>query len=185
MKLFETRPDLIDCAEIFSKMDSSPDKMLSSGIKFILAIYGAPKTINSIDSYRYCSFVKNTKKNKSVQLACLPPTSASSRQYLYRVYYQVQIWLSNYMDPEKWGWTLKDNCLEPIQTLLPPAPEKLLNTIFCNCKKGCNNNCGCRKVGLFCSQVCSNCQGQSCSNVESNIEEDEDDSVQDDASSIL
>ncbi|GBM38239.1 hypothetical protein AVEN_47336-1 [Araneus ventricosus] len=46
--------------------------------------------------------------------------------------------------------------------------KNLLNSIFCNCKKGCNYNCGCKKVELFCSQVCSNCQGQSCSNIESN-----------------
>lgn len=26
--------------------------------------------------------------------------------------------------------------LEPVQTLLPSAPEELLNTMFCNCKKG-------------------------------------------------
>lgn len=60
---------------------------------------------------------------------------------------------------------------EPIQTLLPPAPEKLLNTIFCNCKKGCSAKCGCRKVGLECSPACTNCQGQSCSNVQMNTTE--------------
>ncbi|GBM17619.1 hypothetical protein AVEN_80908-1 [Araneus ventricosus] len=103
-----------------------------------------------------------------VQLPCLPPTSAAAYQHLCRVYYQVQVWLGNELDPENWGWVLKDNGLQPIQTLLPPAPEKLLNTIFFNCKKDCNYNCGCKKVGLFCSQVCSNCQGQSCSKVESN-----------------
>ena len=183
-KLFEKRPDLVECAEVFSKIDSSPDIIIASGIKFILAIYGASQNINSIDSYRYLSFVKNTRKNKSVQLACLPPTSASAHQHVYRVYYQVQVWLGNNMDPEKWGWTLKENCLKPIPTLLPPAPENLLNTIFCNCKKGCNNNCGCRKVGLFCTQVCSSCQGQSCHNVELSTEEDED-GAYDDMSSML
>jgi len=43
--------------------------------------------------------------------------------------------LGNELDPEDWGWVFKDNGLEPVQTLLPPAPEKLLNTFFCNCKK--------------------------------------------------
>ena len=51
------------------------------------------------------------------------------------------------MKPENWGWALKENCFEPIQTLLPPAPDKLLNTIFCNCKNGGNNVGGCRKRG--------------------------------------
>lgn len=92
---------------------------------------------------------------------------------MYRVYYQVQTWLGNQLNPEDWGWKLIDNTLEPIKTLLPPAPEKLLNTIFCNCKKGCSAKCGCKKVGLQCTPACTNCQGQSCSNVQlSTIEED-------------
>jgi hypothetical protein len=107
-----------------------------------------------------------------VQLACLPPISASAQQHLFRVYYQVQVWLGNKLDPEEWGWKLVDNTLEPIQILLPPAPEKLLNTIFCNCKKGCNAKCGCKKVGLFCSLACTSCQGQSWSNIESPLGED-------------
>ena len=33
--------------------------------------------------------------------------------------------------------------------------------------------CGCRRVGLSCLPACTNCQGQSCSNVQSNpIDED-------------
>ncbi|GBP22242.1 Histone-lysine N-methyltransferase SETMAR [Eumeta japonica] len=108
---------------------------------------------------------KNTRNKKQVQLSCLPPTSASAIQHFYRVYYQVQTWLDNELNPEDWGWRLIGNTLEPIQTLLPPAPDKLLNTIFCNCKKGCNAKCGCRRVGLLCSLACTECQGQSCSNV--------------------
>ncbi|GBN38027.1 hypothetical protein AVEN_264973-1 [Araneus ventricosus] len=112
--------------------------------------------------------MKNTRNNKRVQLSYLPPTSAAAYQHLCRVYYQVQVWLGNELNPETWGWVLKDNSLVPIQTLLPPAPEKPLNTIFCNCKKGFNYNCGCKRVGLFSSQLYSNCQGNSYSNVESN-----------------
>ena len=61
-----------------------------------------------------------------------------------------------------------------VESNLPPASEKLLNTIFCNCKKGCVKNCGCKKVGLFCSLVCTSCQGQSYyNNVESNTTNDD------------
>lgn len=60
--------------------------------------------------------------------------------------------------------------------LMSPDPDELLNTIFCNCQKGCSTNCGCRKVGLPCSIVCSYCRGQSCLNLsEANIETDDDD----------
>ena len=137
-------------------------------LKETFYVYGAPKKINCINKYRYLTFVKNTRNKKQVQLSCLPPTSASAHQHLYRVYYQVQTWLGNQLNPEDWGWKLTDNTLEPIQTILPPAPDKLLNTIFCNCKKGCGAKCGCRRVGLLCSAACSNCQGQSCSNVQLN-----------------
>ncbi|KAL4104439.1 hypothetical protein QTP88_019740 [Uroleucon formosanum] len=172
-KLFEKCQDLVDYAEVFKNIDSSPDIILTNGIRFLLAMYGAPKKIDSIDKYRYLSFVKNTRSNKSVKLPCLLPTSPAAYQRLYRVYYQVQVWLGNELNPEDWGWVFKDNGLEPVQTLLPPAPEKLLNTIFCNCKKGCSYNCSCKKVGLFCSLVCNNCRGQSCSNVEPNIADNE------------
>ena len=60
--------------------------------------------------------------------------------------------------------------MEPIQTILPLAPDKLLNTFFCNCKKGCGAKCGCRRGGLLCSAACSNCQG---SNIQLNpLDED-------------
>ncbi|GBN12848.1 hypothetical protein AVEN_274272-1 [Araneus ventricosus] len=93
-------------------------------------MYGAPKKSDSIDKYRYLSLMKNTRNNKRVQLSCLPPTSAAAYQHLCCVYYQVQVWLGNELHPEDWEWVLKDNSLEPIQTLIPPAPEKPLNTIF-------------------------------------------------------
>lgn len=171
-KLFEKK-DLIDCAKVFIEIDSSPQTIITKGIRFLLAVYGAPKKIDCIDKYRYLTFVKNTRNKKQVQLSCLPPTSASAIQHLYRVYYQVQTWLGYQLNPEDWGWKLINNTLEPIQTLFPPAPEKLLNITFCNCKKGCNAKCGCRKVGLLCSPACTNCQGQSCSNVELNTTADD------------
>jgi len=36
--------------------------------------------------------------------------------------------------------------------------------IFCNCTKGCNTNCGNRKIGVSCSIICEHCRGQSCLN---------------------
>lgn len=172
LKLFEKK-DLIDCAKVFTEINSSPQILITKGIRFLLAVYGAPKKIDCIDTFRYLTFVKNTRNKKQVQLSCLPPTSASATQHLFRVYYQVQTWQGNELNPEDWGWKLINNTLEPIRTLLPPAPEKLLNIIFCNCKKGCSAKCGCKKVGLQCSPACTNCQGVSCSNVQLNTREED------------
>ncbi|KAI5708041.1 hypothetical protein M8J77_015171 [Diaphorina citri] len=37
--------------------------------------------------------------------------------------------------------------------------DSLLSLVACSCKKGCSKNCGCRSVGLFCSKLCANCEG--------------------------
>lgn len=52
----------------------------------------------------------------------------------------------------------------PVSMTEPPAPEKLLQSLFCSCKSGCENSCGCRKTGLYCSTACLNCSGVDCSN---------------------
>ncbi|GBN69822.1 hypothetical protein AVEN_121511-1 [Araneus ventricosus] len=119
------------------------DIILTNETRFFLAMYGASKKIDFIDKYRYLSFVKNTRNNKCAHLSCLLPTSAAAYQHLCRVDYQVQVWLGNELDPENWGW------------------------------EGCNYNSGCKKVGLFCSQVCSNYQGKSYSSVESNTKDED------------
>ena len=77
LKLFEKK-DLIDCAKIFEEIDSSPQTIITKGIRFLLAVYGAPKKIDCIDKYRYLTFVKDTRNKKQVPLSCLPPTSASA-----------------------------------------------------------------------------------------------------------
>lgn len=82
------------------------------------------------------------------------------------------MWIGNQLDPEQWGWPLINNVLEPIHTLLPPLPEKLLHTIFFNCKKGSYSKYSRKKVGLICSPACTSCQGQSCSNNESSMDDD-------------
>ena len=59
---------------------------------------------------------------------------------------------------------------EPIDTILEPGPEELLNVIRCNrtllTKNPCGaNNCSCRKNGLPCVTACRNCHGNNCTNV--------------------
>ncbi|GBP05331.1 hypothetical protein EVAR_61630_1 [Eumeta japonica] len=105
----------------------------------------------------------------------LPPTSAAAHQHFNRVYYQVQIWLGHDLEPQEWGWIMHHGFLEPTTTILTPAPNDLLNTIFCNCKNGCGSRCGCRKSGLLCSLACGQCNGQACLNAslyQSDINED-------------
>ena len=40
----------------------------------------------------------------------------------------------------------------------------VLKLISCSCKSGCGKRCGCVKVGLSCSAMCTICSGQACLN---------------------
>lgn len=164
-KLFENNKELINYANVFTKEECSPNVIFNSGIRFLLAMYKARVKEVSIDNHRYLTFAKLTQLKKPLELSSLPPTSSAARQHLYRVYYQVQVWFGNELNPLDWGCTLQDQILEPVKTLLPPAPDNLLNYILCNCIKACTLNCGCRKVGFYCSPVCGNCHGQDCLSV--------------------
>lgn len=44
LKLFEKK-DLIDCAKVFTEINSSPQILITKGIRFLLAVYGAPKKL--------------------------------------------------------------------------------------------------------------------------------------------
>lgn len=98
-KMFE-KQDLVQCAEVFKKSNSSQQDIMTYRIRFLYSMYGAPKKTTSLDKYQYACFVKNTR-NKTLQLlqlACLPATSVATHQHLFRVYYQVQVWLGYQLD---------------------------------------------------------------------------------------
>lgn len=97
-------------------------------MRFLLAMYGARLNEVSIDTLRYYCFAKSTRLNEAVKLSTFPPTSSAARPHLYRVYYQVQVLLGNALNPADWGWIMRNYILEPIPTLLPPAPD----TARCN-----------------------------------------------------
>jgi len=42
LKLFE-KQGLVDCADVFKESTSTPQAVITSGIRFLLSIYGAPK----------------------------------------------------------------------------------------------------------------------------------------------
>uniref|UniRef100_A0A8D8REL5 Uncharacterized protein n=1 Tax=Cacopsylla melanoneura TaxID=428564 RepID=A0A8D8REL5_9HEMI len=87
---------------------------------------------------------------------------------------QDQQWLGNNLPPQDWGWTMKGDVLVPNQTEDPPAPQVLLQTIFCRFMKDCSSGkCSCRKAMLSCNTACSHCQG-SCLNGIPFLDENED-----------
>ena len=159
------RFQFLDC---FSNPESTKDEIASAGERFILQLYGAEK-IQSLDRFRYVAYnhaIRKSSLSSSFKLESLPPTSAAAKQHSYRTFLTVQQWLGNKFNPTEWGWTLADEVLVPIGTDQPVAPECLLKMLWCGCKAGCGRACSCRKLGLHCSQMCSHCLGQTCSNIQ-------------------
>lgn len=102
-----------------------------------------------------------------IQAGIIAPTKAAAKYHSYRVYLTIQQWLQNELSPFEWGWIYNDNILVPIETDRPVVPDSVLDLIACGCKTGCLKSCGCRKVRVCCSPMCSHCNGQTCWNIHS------------------
>ena len=64
---------------------------------------------------------------------------------------------------------------EPVPTLEPMAPDKLLEFTSCNCRGDCSNQwCSCRKNDVKCISACGNCKGITCKNCTDDEEPGED-----------
>ena len=154
--------------DAFTSPTSTHDDVAQNGEDFLLQLYGGGDA-KTLDQKRYIMYKRSISKSSlsSVfKLETLPPTSAAAKYHSYRVYHTVQQWIGNELSPLDWGWRVSaSGLLVPIETDKPVAPDKILRMISCGCKTGCGQSCGCRKKGLHCSVMCSQCYGLTCSNI--------------------
>ena len=55
-------------------------------------------------------------------------------------------YLTDERSPTDWGWLKSGEGFVPVKTTLPPAPEKLLSVIRCNCQSDCSTlRCSCKR----------------------------------------
>ena len=113
----------------------------------------------NLDAARLWLFnVKVIKGCVAIDSTPLPPTSAAAYEHSLRVYYQVQAWLEQDLDPTEWGWNIKEGCHVPVTFQLPAAPYEILEIIHCGCKTGCKQHqCSCVRHGIMCGPGCVNC----------------------------
>ncbi|CAG2195139.1 unnamed protein product [Mytilus edulis] len=175
-KKISTNIKLQDHAAVFCQ-ESNVESIHKAGEQIFVALYGGLLDVETLDMLRYRIFAsKVCVGNIYVQVHTLPPTSDAAKLHCIRVYHQTQVWIGkgDKLDPKDWGWHVEDNKLLPIRALLPPAPEKLLRIIRCNCKLNCDTKrCSCRKHGIDCSPACGECRGMNCSNTSNITEADE------------
>ena len=109
----------------------------SLGKHFFFRSYGGVVTndIKDLNDLRYDRYRKITGSGR-VKLESLPPTSHAAYFHSLRVYYQVQYWAVDFLEPEeKWGLKRSSRGLEPIVMTIKSAPYDLLRSISCKCKK--------------------------------------------------
>ena len=162
--MLESNNQLKQTVTVFSTPQANPEDIAKAGEEVLLSLYSA-STLNSVDDFRLAAFKrKNAKKSMHsvFQVASLPPTSAAARQHSFWTYCQVQQWLENNIDPNAWGWILSYGSLLPNPTGLPPASDKLVRIVSCNCKAGCIRGCGCRRAGI--APQSATCTGLECNN---------------------
>lgn len=109
----------------------------------------------------------------SFKLEKLPPTEGAAKEHSLRSYWQLQSWLGNKKNPLNWGWKPYMVGISPKYTDEKLIPDELLKKICCGCSKGCGSmQCGCRKHGLQCTNLCTNCDCDNCSNFEKIVASD-------------
>lgn len=134
-------------AATFMNENSTRDEIFSQGIKFFLEVFNSKKkNITTLNELRYDMF--NAKAAvSSTFLKNLPPTDNAAKFHLLRTYAQVQIWRGKTMDASQFGWEKINGYFQPIPIAGLPAPDNLIEKVFCRCAKDCGNNCSCRKTG--------------------------------------
>ena len=136
IKVLEKKIDFEDTLVVLGESWDVLETLRSDLEKFTCAIYGHPR-FKSLDLLRLhllkrkCMKTDQIDPNKSVDLATLPPCSATLKEHIKRTNFQVKIWkdaLEPYHElpnPEFHGWKMEDGCLEPNWSEKPILPEEL------------------------------------------------------------
>jgi hypothetical protein len=143
LKKIVKEKQLQNAAKTFNQANPSSEEIIKSGEKALLILYDS-KMEEHLDQLRYVRFCQKIAKGKSfVHPESLPPTSAAAKYHSMRVYHQVQQWKRVSLQPEDWGWKLKDGKFNAKLTDIPPAHGSLLYDVtarktvlllWCTCK---------------------------------------------------
>ena len=97
------------------------------------------------------------KKNPSMNMERLPPTSAAVYQHILRAQYQCLVWEKaitavHGVEVSYYGYQLNDN---PVMTTQLPAPDEVLEPLRCGWNTGFGSgHCKCSRQGTSCTELC-------------------------------
>lgn len=124
--------ELQEVADVFNSQDSSEDDLNIGAEKFIHVLYkgNIGQSLEEIRYNKFESLASQSKLSIAERLSKLPQTKSALHQHAKRVYYQVQRWRGNDMDPTKWGWKRAGMLLIPVMSTDPPAAEEFLRQVM-------------------------------------------------------
>lgn len=161
-------PGLSTLAKPFNDPCANPKVLVKNGCELIKSIYNCQNKKISLDDLRFLRY-KSLVKKSTFKLHKLPPTVGTATQHILRAYFQLQVWRDNdEILATDWGW--KEVIVDDVNILMPRLtdkqviPDELLVIISCGCEKtNCSSQtCGCRKLGLKCTDFCQHCPDESC-----------------------
>ena len=145
-------------------------KLSEAGVQLLVGLYGVKGT-ESIADLPYSAFC-NTSQSRKFLPERLPPSENSTKLHVKRSHLQAVVLAildHTNLVPTDWGWCLSQDRLKPTALDGPIAPDHVLNVVRCKCKSNCSSAlCSCRKHGLTCVTACSNCHGETCTNIQTN-----------------
>lgn len=93
--------NLIELIQPFYQPNANPKVIADNGCKLIASIYKS--TNQNLEDLRYNQY-RTLSTKAGFKLEKLPPTVGAAVQHSYRVYFQLQTWLGNEVQPTEWGW---------------------------------------------------------------------------------
>ena len=151
------------------------DRVVEAGTSIMIAMYAklgklTDTSLLTLDKLRHKLFLSSLHQKKGpvqkkVDHRRLPSTSSAAKYHSLQVYYQIQEWLFNPLDPSEYGWILNSGGKhEPKYTDKAVAPPTLLKSASCGCESDCSSKrCRCKQLDFQCSDYCGcgdNCENQ-------------------------
>jgi len=105
-------------ADVFMDPESSRKQIGNAGVELFVLLYKG-KASDTLADLRYNLYMKMAASAQKIDPSKLPPTEDTAIQHSLRVYLQIWQWKTfqeRYIDPEEWGWQVKQGRMTPVMT---------------------------------------------------------------------
>ena len=181
LKLLMKNNNYIDTFAQIGTVPTLSDVHLKELEKFVCDLYGRKDGDTNTVRYKIYSSRQGKLEAKSI-----PPCHDSLKFHAYRATYQAFIWRNclvakpDVPSPVGFGWELDEEQNLSIKwNSLKPAPDEILELMYCSCSRRCGEFCPCVQNGLPCTDACVKQDCENFVDLESNDGSDDEDDLQD------